>query len=205
VTVANDAHASAFAEFETTHASANLVVVKVGVGIGAGIVVDGHLHLGDRPAAGEIGHIRVVELGLPCRCGNTGCLETVASVPSIVRSAAANAGVDDDGGRPWDVRELSAAFGPEPVRDAIREAGRNVGAVLANVVAILDIHRVVVSLELDGGIDPFLDAIRTEVASRVLPDLAPVIEFSASESGPDLVISGAAAMVLRHELGVMWR
>lgn len=205
VTVANDAHASAFAEFETTHASANLVVVKVGVGIGAGIVVDGHLHLGDRPAAGEIGHIRVVEPGLPCRCGNTGCLETVASVPSIVRSAAANAGVDDDGGRPWDVRELSAAFGPEPVRDAIREAGRNVGAVLANVVAILDIHRVVVSLELDGGLEPFLDAIRTEVGSRVLPDLAPVIEFSASESGPDLVISGAAAMVLRRELGVMWR
>jgi predicted NBD/HSP70 family sugar kinase len=205
VTVANDAHASAFAEFETTHASANLVVVKVGVGIGAGIVVDGHLHLGDRPAAGEIGHIRVVEPGLPCRCGNTGCLETVASVPSIVRSAAANAGVDDDGGRPWDVRELSAAFGPEPVRDAIREAGRNVGAVLANVVAILDIHRVVVSLELDGGLEPFLDAIRSEVGSRVLPDLAPVIEFSASESGPDLVISGAAAMVLRRELGVMWR
>ena len=77
--------------------------------------------------------------------------------------------------------------------------------MLANVVAILDIHRVVVSLELDGGIDPFLDAIRTEVASRVLPDLAPVIEFTPSESGPDLVISGAAAMVLRRELGVMWR
>jgi predicted NBD/HSP70 family sugar kinase len=205
VTVANDAHASALAEFETTHASANLVVVKVGVGIGAGIVVDGHLHLGDRPAAGEIGHIRVVEPGLPCHCGNTGCLETVASVPSIVRSAAAIAGVDDDDGRPWEVRQLSAAFGPEPVWNAIREAGRNVGAVLANVVAILDIHRVVVSLEIDGGLEPFLDAIRTEVASRVLPDLAPVIDVSAGESGPDLVISGAAAMVLRHELGVMWR
>jgi predicted NBD/HSP70 family sugar kinase len=205
VTVANDAHASAFAEFGTAHESRNLVVVKVGVGIGAGIVVDGHLHLGDRPAAGEIGHIRVVEAGLPCRCGNTGCLETVASVPSIVRSAAAKAGVDDDGSLPWDVRELSAALGDEPVWNAIAEAGRNVGAVLANVVAILDIHRFVVSLEIDGALEPFLDAIRTEVAARVLPDLAPVIEFTASESGPDLVISGAAAMVLRRELGVMWR
>jgi predicted NBD/HSP70 family sugar kinase len=205
VTVANDAHASAFAEFGAAHESGNLVVVKVGVGIGAGIVVDGHLHLGDRPAAGEIGHIRVVEGGLPCRCGNMGCLETVASVPSILRSAAAKAGVDDGRSFPWDVRKLSSALGDRPVWSAIAEAGRNVGAVLASVVAILDIHRVVVSLEIDGALEPFLDAIRTEVASRVLPDLAPVIEFTASESGPDLVISGAAAMVLRRELGVMWR
>ncbi len=205
VTVANDAHVGALAEFGT-HPSENLVVVKVGMGIGAGIVVDGHLHLGDRPAAGEIGHIRVREPGLPCRCGNAGCLETVASVPSIVRSAAEIAGsVADVDELPWDAGKLSAELGPAPVQEAIASAGRSVGAVLAHVVAILDIHRVVVSLELAGAIEPFVSAIRDEVAARVLPDLAPLIELAPSESGPDLVLSGAAALVLRNELGVMWR
>jgi predicted NBD/HSP70 family sugar kinase len=204
LTVANDAHVGALAEFGT-HPSENLVVVKVGMGIGAGIVVDGHLHLGDRPAAGEIGHIRVREPGIPCRCGNAGCLETVASVPSIVRSAAASAGVAGSDELPWDVSELSAELGSDAVQEAIAAAGRSVGAVLAHVVAILDIHRVVVSLELEGAIEPFVAAIREEVAARVLPDLAPLIELAPSESGPDLVLSGAAALVLRNELGVMWR
>lgn len=205
VTVANDAHAGVLAELGA-HPDGNLVLVKVGVGIGAGIVVDGRLHLGDRPAAGEIGHIRVVERGARCRCGNAGCLETVASVPSIIASAVELAGGGPDGvaSLPWDVNELARAIGDEPVRTAVERAGRSLGAVLAHLVAILDIHRVVVALELTGG-DALLDAVRDEVRGRVLPDLASVVEFTPGSTGPDLVLTGAAALVLRERLGVSWR
>src|ERR671918_227395 len=113
--VAIDAHVAALAEF-SAHPGPNLVMVKIGVGIGAGIVVNGTMYLGDRPAAGEIGHIRVVEGGAQCSCGNSGCLETVASVPRILQRAA-HPDADSHGAE-------------EGLRESVRAAGRNPGGVV---------------------------------------------------------------------------
>jgi predicted NBD/HSP70 family sugar kinase len=206
VRVANDAHVAALAEFGA-HPGPNLVVVKIGVGIGAGIIVDGRLYRGDRPAAGEIGHIRVREDGLPCTCGNSGCLETIASVPSILLHAARIAGVALAPGDPVARApgELADSLGEGPLRKAVEEAGRSLGSVLAHLVAILDIHRIVIALELPGWEDELLTALSAEVRERVLPDLASVVEISSAGRGADLVIAGAAALVLRDQLGVVWR
>jgi predicted NBD/HSP70 family sugar kinase len=207
VVVANDAHAAALAEFDPG-LEANLALVKVGIGVGAGLMVDGRLYGGDRPAAGEIGHIRVVDDGAPCTCGNTGCLETVVSVPAILRAArtASNARVPATGDpMPWDAVELAAILGPEAVRTAVERAGHALGSVLAHLVAILDVHRIVVALELRGAAEDFLRAAREEVVARVLPDLATVVELSPAARDEDLVLAGAAALVLRDRLGVAWR
>jgi len=63
----------------------NFIYLYLGRGVGSGIVVDGKVYRGFRGIAGEIGHISVEENGSRCRCGNYGCLETVASVDSIIR------------------------------------------------------------------------------------------------------------------------
>lgn len=206
VQVANDAHAAAVAEYGSRHV-ANLAVVKVGVGIGAGIVVNGRLFRGDRPGAGEIGHVRVVEDGLPCTCGNRGCLETVASVPSILRDAVRRSGTPDviPDELPWDLEALEATLGARPVRASIQTAGRHLGAVLANLVAILDVHQIAIELELAGAQDLLFAGVRAEVAARVLPSIASVVEFTETTHHADLVLAGAAAMVLGEELGVVWR
>jgi len=207
VVVANDAHAAALAEFDPA-SEANLALVKVGVGVGAGLLVDGRLYGGDRPAAGEIGHIRVVDDGAPCTCGNTGCLETIVSVPAIIRAAraASNDRRSASGDPlPWDAVELAEILGPEAVRAAVERAGHALGTVLAHVVAILDVHRIVVALELRGAAEDFLRAAREEVLARVLPDLATLVEVSPATRDADLVLAGAAALVLRDRLGVAWR
>jgi predicted NBD/HSP70 family sugar kinase len=206
VQVANDAHAAAVAEYGSRHVP-NLAVVKVGVGIGAGIIVNGRLFRGDRPGAGEIGHVRVVDDGVPCTCGNRGCLETVASVPSIIRTALAGseADVPDPEALPWDLGALERALGREAIRDAITAAGAHLGTVLANLVAILDVHQIALHLELAGAGELLFDAVRREVGERVLPSIASVVEFSPTSHGEDLVLAGAAAMVLGEELGVVWR
>jgi predicted NBD/HSP70 family sugar kinase len=206
VQVANDAHAAAVAEYGSRHVP-NLAVVKIGVGIGAGIVVNGRLFRGDRPGAGEIGHVRVVDDGLPCTCGNRGCLETVASVPSIVRTAVLRSGIDvpDPDGLAWEIGVLEEALGEEPVRGAIAAAGAHLGAVLANFVAILDVHQIALHVELAGAEGLLFEAVRHEVGERVLPSIASVVEFSPTSHGEDLVLAGAAAMVLGEELGVVWR
>jgi hypothetical protein len=95
--IANDSQTAALAEFTfgAGKEASNLVVIKVGQGIGSGIVLQGQLHYGDGFGAGEIGHLKVVEDGAQCSCGNTGCLETVASqrarneLPSRVLSTMA--------------------------------------------------------------------------------------------------------------------
>jgi len=87
--VVNDCQAAAMAEwaFGRHDTSSVMVVVKVGEGIGAGIVIDGRVYTGDDSGAGEIGHTRVTDEDLDCRCGGTGCLETVASLRAVLDRA----------------------------------------------------------------------------------------------------------------------
>jgi glucokinase len=83
----NDANAAALGEY---HAGAgvgtrNFVYLTVSTGIGAGVIVDGRLMEGSSGSAGEIGHHTIDRHGPPCRCGSIGCLEAIASGPSIAR------------------------------------------------------------------------------------------------------------------------
>jgi predicted NBD/HSP70 family sugar kinase len=200
VSIANDAAMAALYEFRRRPTDHSLILIKLGRGVGAGVVLDGTLHRGEHSAAGEIGHVRVRDDGDPCRCGNVGCLETVASVPAILRRLGA-----DPERHPWDALALAGLVGDEPVRRALSEAGRHIGMVLANVVATLDIGHVVLASELLNASDVLIDEIRTEMRSRILPATADLIEIEATQSGADLVLAGAASGVLVDRLGVVLR
>src|SRR6202008_4320211 len=86
VTVDNDANLGALAEASlgAGRGMGEVVYVKVSSGIGAGLVLGGRLHHGATGIAGEIGHVQVRADGAVCRCGNRGCLETVASGPALL-------------------------------------------------------------------------------------------------------------------------
>ena len=71
----------------------NFIYIFMDKGVGSGIVIDGKTHLGASGMAGEIGHIIVSENGERCKCGNYGCLETVASEGSIIRQV--RKGIED--------------------------------------------------------------------------------------------------------------
>jgi predicted NBD/HSP70 family sugar kinase len=201
VSMANDAQIAALAELRRRPAhQRNLILVKVGWGIGAGVVIDGVLHRGDHAAAGEIGHIQVVDGGEACLCGNRGCLETVASVPSILRRI----GADPERHR-WDALDLAGLAGDEAVRRSLTEAGRHLGTVLATVVSALDVSTIVVASELRNAGDVLAEQVRAEVSQRVLPTIAPLVQVEVTPLGPDLVMAGAAAAVLADRLGVVLR
>ncbi|HEX6719637.1 MAG TPA: ROK family protein, partial [Pyrinomonadaceae bacterium] len=89
VELENDANAAAYGEFKVGagRGSRNLFYMMIGNGIGGAIILDGKLWTGASGLAGEVGHITIDTEGLECVCGNTGCLETLASAPSIVRRA----------------------------------------------------------------------------------------------------------------------
>lgn len=88
VELENAANACALAElWSARHAEnqANLVAVTVAEGIGVGMILNGQLLRGSQGVSGEFGHVSLVANGPPCRCGNQGCWEVMASNSAAVR------------------------------------------------------------------------------------------------------------------------
>lgn len=214
VHVANDSHMIALAEymFDHRYQSGNLIALKVGQGIGAGIVLDGWLFTGDAYGAGEIGHLVVDEYGLPCKCGNIGCLETVANIPAIVYRARLLAQSNpasllhefapDTAQVSFETVLKAFAAGDPAVRQLVATIGRYLGIGVANLVSALGIRTIVIS----GRVAPFgqllRDAIQAEVGRRVLPLLAQQTTIEVVVQEPDLICQGAAVLLLTNELGL---
>jgi N-acetylglucosamine repressor len=71
----------------------DFALLDVGAGVGLGIMSGGRLLKGRSGLAGEIGHFTAVaEGGRKCGCGNTGCLETVASDSALAWHASRKLG-----------------------------------------------------------------------------------------------------------------
>lgn len=215
VYIANDSQVAALAEytFGNSQNHSNLVVVKVGRGIGAGIVISGQLFYGDGFGAGEIGHVKVVAGGEQCRCGNSGCLETVVSSRAIVRQAQAIAQNNSHSSlsrfaatpevinTDFVVRAFEA--GDKVLQEVIAEAGTYLGMAVAQLVGVLNIQHVVIAGSVARFGPGLLEPVNREIRSRSLATLASETEVNISKLGSDIVVLGAAALLLTYELGLV--
>jgi predicted NBD/HSP70 family sugar kinase len=213
VEVANDSRAAALAiQLFSEPRSTNLVAIKVGRGIGAGVVLGGELFHGDGFGAGEIGHIVVDLDGAECRCGQFGCLETVASTRAIVARATEVARERPGtflAGRLNAVGELhlddvrsALLAGDEDSRRIVVAAGRSLGQVVAGMIGLLDVERIVLHGSVTGLGDAWLDAVRDEARRRSLGLLSRNVTIEMAPLGGDLVVMGASALLLTAELGL---
>lgn len=189
VHVANDANTRALGEFTYgSAAGSGCMVLTIGEGVGAGIVVDGALVLGRHHAAGEIGHVTVVdgdvrdEPPLDCACGRSGCLETVLSVPAL--------------------RRRTAGLSPEDSDAALASVGRLLGIALAPVVSALDLAEVLLSGPpelLDGALR---ESALATVRARTMPVIGHGLALRMGSLDEDGALAGAAVLVLSGQLGV---
>ena len=214
VHIANDSQAAALAEFTFGDSKniSNLIVINIGRGTGAGIVLNRQLYYGDSFGAGEFGHVAIVENGERCRCGHYGCLETVTSSQAIVRSARAIANNDLHSklyrfvASPEEINMdiVSQAFeaGDDAIRTLITEVGRYLGFAAAILVGILNVNRIVLAGRVARFGQALLEPIKQEIKRRSLPGLADETVVEITTLGPDIVILGAAALLLNHELGL---
>jgi glucokinase-like ROK family protein len=216
VHVLNDSQAAAMGEyfFGAGHATGNVVVIKADEGLGAGIVLEGRLIHGDLFGAGEIGHLVLsrIEDGRPCRCGNTGCLETVASASAILREARAAAIADPssmlheaacrDARLDMDAVLAAALAGDAAMNRVIVQAAHGLGLAAAALVGTLNVRDIVIAGRVTRLGDALLNKVRREVQSRSLAALghSTRVEFSAIDS--DITALGAAAVLLHEELGI---
>ncbi|WP_049576405.1 ROK family protein, partial [Nonomuraea sp. SBT364] len=98
VAMAGDGQCMALGEWwRGGHGARSLLGIVVSTGVGGGLILDGRPVLGETGNAGHVGHVIVDRDGERCSCGTLGCLETIASGPSMVRWALA-AGWTPSGG-----------------------------------------------------------------------------------------------------------
>jgi glucokinase-like ROK family protein len=215
--VSNDSHAAAVGEYifgQSQRGKKHQVVVKAGIGISAGIVLDGQLYVGEKSSAGEIGHITMVENGEVCRCGNIGCLETVANTGVLLRTAREIAWQDtasplrNYASTPeaitLDIVYQAYKDGDLVLQKKAAEMGRYLGIAIANIVGLMNVDTILIGGSLSQLGEPFLEAIRDEFYHRLNPLLATETKIEpCSLNKDDIVLKGAAALLLANELGLV--
>jgi glucokinase-like ROK family protein len=194
VHVDNDANLAALAELHwgAGRNASNLVYLTAGTGIGSGIVIDGRLYRGAGGTAGEIGHTTIDEGGSICRCGSRGCLETFAAMPAILELLKPSLGEDLT---PEAVIE-QAADGDLACQRAIGDAGRHLGAALANLCNLVNPERIVVGGSLAQAGDTLLNPMRETVQRRAIVSAAKDVEVVRGELSERAEMLGAVALVL---------
>lgn len=182
VYVDNNVRAMAIGEavFGAGRGTQVLAFVYGRMGVGAGFVVNGQVFRGSGAGAGEIGHtIMIPDGGKACRCGNTGCLETLISEPVIVRRAEEIADQNPESLlaqhlldketylRPIDAIFAAARQGDEQTRQMLAEQIRYLGIALANLVDILNPEMILL-----GGMFAEGDDLIRPIAQQVMQEIA---------------------------------
>jgi predicted NBD/HSP70 family sugar kinase/biotin operon repressor len=194
VEVDNDANLGALAEasFGAGRGLKDIVYVTAGSGIGAGLVLGGRVHRGEAGLAGEIGHVQARVDGAVCRCGNRGCLETVAGEGALRALLRPRLGYEVTA---RDLLDLVAAGDLGACR-VVNDAGRAIGRVLADLCNALNPEAIVVGGPLSEAGEPLLGGIRETVYRYALPGAAQGVRVLLGELGDRAEVIGALALVI---------
>ena len=205
VEIENDANAAAYGEYQVGagRGARDMFYITIGEGIGGAIILDGKLWTGASGFAGEVGHITIDTEGAECLCGNTGCLETVASAPNIVRRANERLNRDSTSSlsrlainKDFTADDMAreATEGDDFALMMIERTGKYIGTGVASIINLLNIERVV----LGGGVmragDLILNPIIQEAKRRAFQPCFESTQIIAASLGDDAITIGAAML-----------
>lgn len=202
VYVLNDCQAAAMGELIygiEDKAVENIILIRVGHGIGAGIIVNRKLFLGDSGGAGEIGHVVYKrEGGLPCRCGNNGCLETLASARAVLQQAQSlTESLFPEKLSPLILEDLEQAFlaGDTVIQGIILEAAHYLGMAIASLIGAYNIHHIILTGEMTRFGKTWLDAVQETMLQYALPKMTQETIIEIGRLGDKDVMLGASALM----------
>ncbi|SKA13666.1 glucokinase [Trichlorobacter thiogenes] len=194
VVSANDANLIALGEVwaGAGQGMQSVAVITIGTGLGSGLVLDGKLWTGAGGFAAEFGHLTVEPEGLPCPCGNRGCLEQYVSAAALSRYG---------GGRTPKELALLAQAG-EPVACAAFDAiGYWLGTALAGLLNVLNIEGVIIGGGVSGGFDLFAPMLRKTIQQRAFSQIAEQVLVCQAALGDDAGLVGGALLAAGKKIG----
>lgn len=207
VIIENDANAAGWAEYRygAGRGFKHMVMLTLGTGVGGAVIVDGRMLRGGFGVAGELGHLRVVPDGIPCGCGQNGCIESYASGTALLREARELA----ESGKPEGARlaELQAQVGEltgKEVYQALVEKDPGavallnqlaswLGQAIASLSAILDPEVVVIGGGVSAAGEMLLEPIRAAYRKYApAGGFRPELKLAIAEFVNDAGVVGAA-------------
>jgi predicted NBD/HSP70 family sugar kinase len=196
--VDNDVNIMAIAEHTLAFPDTeDMMFVKVATGIGSGIISGGTLQRGAQGSAGDIGHVGIQRGGgIACHCGNVGCLEVLASGPAIARQLReSGASVENT----QQVIELVRRGNPDAIQ-AVRQAGRDIGEVLATCVSLLNPSVLVLGGSVTQAGEHLLAGVREVVYRRSAPLATEHLSIVQSRTAANAAVLGASMLAIQHML-----
>lgn len=190
VRVLNDVHAHALGEARhgAGAGAASCLCVAVGTGMSGAFIDRGFIVLGAHDVAGHIGHVGcTLAAGLPCTCGATGHVETVAAGPAIAAEYIRLGGDSEDGAE----IDRRARAGDEAARAAQARAGHALGEVLGSMANAFDPEAIILSGSVANCGHHWFDALRESYAALAMKPVAntPILPGAL---GGDAPLIGAA-------------
>jgi predicted NBD/HSP70 family sugar kinase len=169
---------------------ASSAYLKLSDGVGAGLMLNGQLYRGRIGTAGEIGHTTMQEYGTLCRCGNRGCVETLASSQAVLGLLRPT-----HGGRLTIARLVELARGGDAgCRRVLADTGRHVGIAVANLCNLFNPDRIIVGGELARAGELLLDPLRLTLVRYGIPSAVADLDLVVGELGERAQLLGAVAL-----------
>lgn len=201
VFVQHDISAWTLAEslFGASRGAQDVIQIVIDDTVGAGVISGGQLLHKSGRALVEIGHTQIDPYGQQCYCGNHGCLETVASIGSLLALAAQRLAVQPDSvlhQQPLTLETLclAAQQGDRLARDAVAGVGHHVGRMLAMMVNIFNPQHILIGSPLNDAADVLFPAISSTIRQQALPAYSEVIQLAPTEFREPGTL-GAAALI----------
>lgn len=207
VVIENDANAAGWAEyrFGAGRGYRHMVMLTLGTGVGGAIIADGKMLRGGFGTAGELGHMRVVPDGLPCGCGQRGCIESYASGTALLKAAkelaksggAAGARLAElkaEAGELTGVQVYQALVEGDPgALGLLENVASWLGQAIASLSAILDPEIVVIGGGVSQAGDLLLEPIRQSFRKySPAGGFRPELKIATAEFVNDAGVVGAA-------------
>lgn len=207
VFIENDANAAAFGEkwIGIGKEFSSFVLFTLGTGIGGGIIHDKKL----LKVAAEIGHITIHADGEKCHCGNSGCLESYASARALLSNVISAL----ESGRESILKGLfngnfykltaediyrTALDGDILAREMLKDAGKNLGIGIANIINVMSPEAIVLAGGLTGAWDIYIQEAIREASRRSFKELFNKVKIIPSLLGDDAGVIGSAGIVFEN-------
>mgnify|MGYP004463233497 FL=1 len=184
----------------------SLLCIKIGTGIGAGLIFNGTIYRGENGGGGNLGHILANGNKKKCKCGSTGCIESIASVPAIIEYAEESCSSVHDsvlrltlerkGNLTLQDIKTCADLGDRTALATIRKAGQDIGGVLGQLTTFLDPGCIIIAGRAKLLGPNYLYYIRHAINSQASMWTGPDFSVEFSELDDDSCATGAARLCI---------
>ena len=191
----NEANLAAIGENCFFRQTNNLSMISMHTGVGLGTIADYFLIGGYDGLAGEIGHTIVNVNGIPCSCGNNGCVEQYVTVNSLLQK------ISKIVSKKATIKDVVHYYstGNQEVLAELNEYCKYLGILITNTINLVNPEELIIANELLDALPILLQTAQKYVNLTV--SSCNSIRLSSSKN---IELLGASVVAIRDYLSIRY-